>query len=223
MFMIEPYYFEYDFVLQMSLYFLDRKVSRGITFILAIIWQAKNDSSASSTLGIPTNFLPDKSGFCTEWFCSRSADWAPFPCCASMTSTGSIQPWKTEYIFGCLASLKTSSSLSLPLTPSLTYSLTSSLLQWSVAALLMNICQPLQLYVTLWLWFFSLLPPPSPNTIFTSKSFGSFKTFVRVLVMRRAKVLFMQKVYRVQSMIRRWRALAEFSTGCSIIHVNPAD
>ena len=105
MFMIEPYYFEYDFVLQMSLYFLDRKVSRGITFILAIIWQAKNDSSASSTLGIPTNFLPDKSGFCTEWFCSRSADWAPFPCCASMTSTGSIQPWKTEYIFGCLASL----------------------------------------------------------------------------------------------------------------------
>ena len=156
MFMIEPYYFEYDFVLQMSLYFLDRKVSRGITFILAIIWQAKNDSSASSTLGIPTNFLPDKSGFCTEWFCSRSADWAPFPCCASMTSTGSIQPWKTEYIFGCLASLKTSSSLSLPLTPSLT----SSLLQWSVAALLMNIWQPFQLYVTLWLWFFSFPPPP---------------------------------------------------------------
>ena len=57
MFMIEPYYFEYDFVLQMSLYFLDRKVSRGITFILALIWQAKNDSSATSRLGIPTNFL----------------------------------------------------------------------------------------------------------------------------------------------------------------------
>ena len=98
--------------------------------------------------------------------------------------------------------------------------LTSSMVRRSIVDEYMStfstICNPVTV-------IFLPSPPPSPNTIFTSKSFGSFKTFVRVLVMRRAKVLFMQKVYRVQSMIRRWRALAEFSTGCSIIHVNPAD